>query len=172
MNQNKEPRLPSVGEFVRGVGTLTEVVVVPPPPQPPPRTLYAFESTNAQMRVLLHGKVLTEGPSRNDFYGKETSVETVIKEAKKYCTANKITAASDIEVIAVRIVETELRMLRRYVDAYTKANFYDETFLAFDDERPDCLPSEWRNPQPVETVVWSSKRADKEEPRGWAGGDG
>jgi hypothetical protein len=163
---NQTPRLPEPGEFVRGIGTLVRTVVVPPPPQPPPLTLWVFESVNAQMRVLLHGEQLTEGSTYTDFYGKETSVIAATTDAKKYAKRHHITAKSEIEVCVARIVETVARVPLRYPDQSSRANFYDRTFLAFEDgaDAQDGFPREWRGCQErVETVVWSSKGVAKKK---------
>src|SRR5262245_53853121 len=142
------PRLPLVGEFVRGQGTLFAVEVIPPPPQPPPTTDYIFETIHAHWELRLHGNVVKRGETHNDHYGLGTSVVSIIRAAKKYASDNEITPTSDLEVVAIQEVSYHRR---RVVPG---ENFYNREFAKFDHlERG----SEWNVPETVETIVWSSK---------------
>ena len=145
MNQ-QPPRLPKPGEFVRGVGTLREVMIIPPPPQPPPKTVYIFEYTTAESRLLLNGEVVRTFATYNDHNGKETSVQAAIEDAEKYVRRHNLNTDSDLEVIVVRMVHRSERALA----PRTAENFYDNTYVAL---QPSCV---WDEDE-TEEVVWSSK---------------
>lgn len=157
------PRLPEVGEFVRGVGTLAEVVTIPPPTQPPPTTVYVFEALNAQCRVLLNGKVFKTGSTYNDFYGLGSCVKEAIKDAKAFVRCEKIKKTGPIEVVVVKITSRAARL--RNVRPDYCVNFYDKTFVAFENSSDGHdLPSDYED---TEEVVWSSRneRVAKRKPK-------
>lgn len=151
MAEPENPRLPVIGEFVRGCGELVSVEVIPPPPAPPPETDYIFKeiSARAEVRLRKSGRVLDVLETHNDHYGKATSVESIIELAQKYARANEISAESDIEVVAIRI-ETHFR-----ARPLNKEGFYARDFFAF---RPLDRGSSWNVPPATEEVVWSSAR--------------
>jgi hypothetical protein len=145
-----EPRLPEVGEFVRGVGTLREVVIVPPPPQPPPTTVYVFEDVTAQMRILIGGEVVDTGATRDDFHGKDTCVNSAVEAAKDYIRQMRIGPKSDVEVVVVRTVS----LTSRERHWRNEPNFYDKTFVAFSNEASKAYTDRTED---VDEVVWSSR---------------
>ncbi len=151
----QSPRLPEPGEFVRGVGTLREIKTIPPPPQPPPKTVYVFEETTAEIQLRLGNKTIQALDTYNDFYGKETSVQAAIDDAREYMRRHRLSKVSDLEVVVVRMVSTAIREPNQL----QPENFYDKTFVGFT-HSPLC------HPEQVETeVVWSSKQKVKKVPK-------
>ena len=149
------PRLPEVGEFVRGEGTLIAVEVVPPPPQPPPKTDYIFEQITARTEFRLQGKTLREGETWTDFYGLGTSVNSAIESAKKLAAHFNLGPESNTEVAAVKIVSYYRARPNR------EEGFYAREFVGFERIKRGA---ESGVPEETETVVWSSAwPASKEE---------
>lgn len=148
----KEKRLPNIGEYVRGLGTLVSIVDRDPPPPPPPTKDYIFEEISARCEVRLNGKKLKELNTFNDYYGKETSVEIAISEAKEYAERNKIGPNSDVEVVAIKIVEQFKKV------PTDKTNFYSTEHLNFESLKSGAS---WGLPDPTEEVVWSSKNTNE-----------
>lgn len=142
------PREPKVGEYVRGVGTLIAVQEVPPPPPPKPETDYIFEEIGATTEIRLNGNMLTSGASYTDFYGKGTSVETAIEEARDYADRNGITADSDIEVVAIKKVEQARKR------STNKKCFYAKEFLNYEHISRGY---DHDLPEKSEEIIWSSK---------------
>ncbi len=149
----QSPRLPEPGEFVRGVGTLREIKTIPPPPQPPPKTVYVFEEMTAETQLRLRTYVIQAFSTFNDYYGKETSVQAAIGDAKKYARRHHLSQASEIEVVVVRRVSCATRE----IDHDHPANFYDDNFVAF-----QGAPEHHSE---TEEVVWSSKQKVKKVPK-------
>lgn len=150
MNEQINQRIPEVGEYVRGVGTLVKTEEVPPPPQPPPEVDYIFEEITAHCELRLNGKKISEFESLWDAYGKESSVQSAIEAAKEYAKKNGIGAKSDLEVVAVK----ECDFARKRPN--DKENFYDKNFKSFDSKERGAR---WDVPAKIITVVWSSKGA-------------
>ena len=142
------PRLPKVGEFVRGVGTL--VSVEEPQPTPPPPKRYIFETLSGRVEIRLGAEVLQTRSEWNDFYGKDSGLKSALEEAKKYAQENGISADSDIEVVVLLVVER-----RWFVVVPRRENFYNKEFCAFDSPGHSGMPDD---PEPKD--VWSSKRGD------------
>ena len=143
MAETTEGRIPEVGEYVRMFGTLVEVQDVTP--KPPPKELdYIFEDTTARVEVLANGHKIDDGPTLNNFSGKDTCVEAAIHEAKKQ--AKKF--GTGVEVRVVKITErVRMRPLNR-------ENLYDRKFAEFRYLEHGCR---WDLPDPIEEVVWTSK---------------
>lgn len=148
MSVKKAPRLPQVGEYVRHHGTLVAIEEVTPPPLPPPTGEYIFEEIVARWEVRLHGNWMRDGNYITDFYGKGTSVEEAVREAKSWAATQGITPQSDLEVVVIKTV-SHFRALPKQQE-----NFYDRTFLDFEPlsygSRRGVIPE-------VETIEWSSK---------------
>jgi len=145
----RKRRLPEIGEYVRGQGTLVAVqdIVLPPPPVDKD---YIFEEITAKVELLLGSEVLNEVCTLWDAYGKETSVKAAIAEAKRYASERKIGPGSDLEVVVIKRVEQVRKRPNR------EENFYDKTFSSFKSLEFGRLAN---LPDRVETVAWSSKEA-------------
>jgi hypothetical protein len=144
--ETQTPRLPKVGEFVRGHGVLVEIQDVTPKP-PPPEIDYIFESFSARIESRVNGKVLNTHGTLNDFYGRGTCVESAIADAKKIQARY---GASDVEYVVVKITS---RVRQRPQDR-REYNFYDKQFVDFESLKWGCRRD---LPDDVEEVVWSSK---------------
>lgn len=157
MNKKNQPRIPSIGDFVRNYGVLIDIVQVSELPKPPPQpvTDFIFEETEARTEMRLNGEVINEMNTYNDFYGRGTSVKSLTKEANEYCAEKGIAAKSDIELVVVKITR---RYRAKQVD---RENIYDDKFFDF-----EPLPFGTKRsamPDPVEEVVWSSKKNLRQE---------
>jgi hypothetical protein len=144
--ETQTPRLPKVGEFVRGHGVLVEIQDVTPKP-PPPEIDYIFESFSARIESRVNGKVLNTHGTLNDFYGRGTCVESAIADAKKIQATY---GASDVEYVVVKITS---RVRQRPQDR-REYNFYNKQFVDFEALKWGCHRD---LPDDVEEVVWSSK---------------
>jgi hypothetical protein len=140
-------RLPEVGEFVRGHGTLVRVEEIPPELQPPPKKVYIFEQNDARWEVRFGNEVLSHSSKHNEFYGQHTAVPFVIKEAKAYCKKNKIGPKHALEVVVIRIVDEEQKVPAR------DENCYDRQFIDF------AGAHQYASHKNIsETVVWTSRK--------------
>lgn len=149
MDPKLKQRLPEIGEYVRGQGTLIAVQHIIPPP-PPVDKDYIFEEITAEVKLRLGDEVLNEIASLWDAYGKGTSVESAIEDAKKYASERNIGPKSELEVMVIKIVE----QVRKRPEKFSTENFYDPTFISFVSLETG---SKWNLPDPVETIVWSSR---------------
>ena len=153
--EKEKPRLPEIGEFVRHHGTLVAVEATQPEPPPLPRKDYIFEVIEARCEIRHNGKAIQYLQALNDFYGLGTSVKVAIKEMKAHAIQEKIGLESDIEVVVIKVV-TQYRNWSK-----PEENFYDKTFFDF-----MMTNGSQRNlPDPVETIVWSSKSKKVDEPQ-------
>ena len=143
-----QPRLPKIGEFVRHHGKLVAIETIPPPPMPPPKKDYIFENVFARCEIRLNGETIRDLQTLNDFYGLETSVKKAIDGMKKYAQSRNIGPGSDVEVVVVKVVS---QIRTRPLDT---ENIYNRVFFDFRFLDHGC---EANLPDPVETVVWSSK---------------
>lgn len=143
-----QPRIPTVGEYVRQVGTLIEIQEIVPDPAPPPPVDYIFEETYARIKLMLGGETIKDIEELNEFYGKGTATREALKEAKEYCASRSITSKSELEVVVIEVI-TQYRARPTNIE-----NFYDKRFVDF-----ARLPFGTHRdlPDPIEKVVWSSK---------------
>lgn len=150
MSKVKSKRLPKVGEFIRMVGTLIAIEEIPPEPVSP-QVDYIFEEINARCELRFGGEVVQVISCLTDFCGRETSVETAIKDMERYAESRGLDADSELEAVVVRVA-TQCRKRPRGDE-----NFYDPTFSGFGTPVGATL----QVPRPVEEVVWSSKQGDR-----------
>jgi hypothetical protein len=158
--QTQPARKPIVGEFVRGIGTLVEIQEVPPPPPPPPRIDYVFETRCARTELRVKGRLIKELQTLNDHYGLGTGLETSIEEAKAKIADYGATPDSDIELVVIEVRERYRKRLGDNRDP----NFYDRSFVRLEDLAGGIWESRKDLPEPVETLVWTSKRPDQVAP--------
>lgn len=145
---NPKQRLPEIGEYVRGQGTLIAVQDIVPPPPPVDRD-YIFEEITAKVELRLGAEVLNEVCTLWDAYGLEDSVKSAIEEALQYVSKRKIGPKSDLEVVVIKRVERVRKRPQRSTE-----NFYDGSFYSFKSLETG---SKANLPDPVRTVVWSSR---------------
>lgn len=138
-----EPRLPEVGEYVRGKGRLVEVQDVTKPVVP--EFDYVFEQQEARIEWRVNGKQIKDGATFNDFYGEGTCVTHAIEQAKSIVHN---LGECDVEIVVVKVV-SQIRMRPN-----GRENFYAKEFRDFKYLESGCA---WNLPEPVEEVVWSSK---------------
>jgi len=154
MNESKQ-RLPEIGEYVRGQGTLVAVQDIVPPP-PAVNKDYIFEEITTRVELRLGDELLQTICHLWDFYGLEISVKEAIEEAKEYAAERKIGPGSDLEVVVIKIVE----QVRKRPDR--EENFYDKTFSSFKSLE---VGSKANLSDPIESIVWSSKEGGEDEGR-------
>ena len=144
-------RIPTVGEYVRGLGRLIRIDKVPlPNPPPPPDSEYVFEEITAckQLRLCATGEVLKEWDQYWDFEGLEDSVKTAVEEAKAFAAKRGLGPNSELEVVAVKKAE----LIRKR--ATSSENNYDKEVARFEALEWGCKRD---LPNPVLTIAWSSK---------------
>lgn len=148
------PRLPQIGEYVRGHGTLVSIEIVPPPPQPPPREDYIFQEITARAEVRFGREVLKSLGTYNDHYGLETSIRAARETAEGYAKVHGIPPDGQLEVVVVRVA-SHFRARPENKEA-----FYDRKFFAF-----EPLRTRYDSGVPPETeeVVWSSAWPQEEK---------
>lgn len=140
-------KLPEIGEFVRNIGKLVKIEdIILPPPQP--ERDYIFEDIEAICEIFYKGELIKRLCTYNDFYGFGTSVETAIKEMKAYAFERQITKSSELEVRVTQVV-SQTRMKPN-----GRENFYMKGQGDFE-YKP--FGSKLNLPEPVATMVWSSK---------------
>jgi hypothetical protein len=143
-----EPRAVKTGEFVLRVGRLVSIEDVTPPVT---QVLdYIFETVSAKAELRLRGKTIDTLPSYCNWTESEEGVAETIKGAKEYVAENQIGPGSDIEVVVLRVAEQYRMRPLPNPQGYT----LHEPFRTLD------YGSRWRLPQPVETIVWSSRRPE------------
>jgi hypothetical protein len=143
-------RLPEIGEYVRGDGTLVAVQEIVPPP-PPVNWDYIFEEITARVELRLGTEVLNKVCTLWDAYGLGASVTAATEDAKKYASKRKIGPSSELEVVVIKIIER----VRKRPEKDSK-NFYNPILQSFE---PLQYGSKAELPDPVETVAWSSREA-------------
>ena len=144
------PRFPEPGEYVRGNGTLIEVVDRVPPP-PPPAKDYVFETVEARCELRLNDDVLSVHQTLWEFGGKGAAVSEAIKDMTKFMEDNGVGPDSDLEVVVVKVTE-QIRM--RPTLNCNDYNRYDRQFRSMDSFMAGCYEG---LPPATEEVVWSSK---------------
>lgn len=150
MSSEKFARLPKVGEYVKRVGKL--IAIEDPPPLPPPPKEYVFEERTARCELRRNGKCIDKIQTLNDFYGIGTGEKEAIEDMRTYVIEEKIGPDSELEVVVIRVLE-QVRM--RPVSSRT--NCYDGEFCGFEHL---SYGSKRDLPEPVETIVWTSRQPD------------
>ena len=145
-------KIPKIGEYLRGHGKLVSVDTVQPPP-PKPHDEYIFEAIDAKCEVRLNGNTFKNLYTLWDFYGLETSITSAIEEMIAYCKNNNITGQSELEVVVVKVKSQHRKILSDEESFYAKG-FAD--FIIAD------IPN-LNLPEPIEEIVWSSKRDLKDK---------
>ena len=118
------------------------------PSPPPPDKDYIFERVEANCELRFKGEVLKEMAGFNDFYGEGSAVKTAIEEMKAYAKKRGIDSDSELEVVVVKVTS---QFRAKPTDG---ENFYAKEFFNF---RSLDIYTHRGLPEPVETVVWSSK---------------
>ena len=143
MDEKKKPRLPEVGEYVRGTGRLVSVEDVTPSP-PAKVEDWIFESVEAQVVVQsLTEKVIDEKGTYNEFYGEGTAVTTAIEEARKLAEH----FGDGVVLVVVK------RTSRHRARPTREENFYAREFMDFKHLDHGCCRG---IPEPTEEIVWRS----------------
>ena len=142
----KELKMPAIGEYERHVGKLLAVETIPPPP---PEKEYIFEEISAKCQLLFKGYLIKTLFENNDFYGLETSIKSAIEEAKTYMQQFGITKDSELEIVVIKVVE---QCRKRPTNT---ENFYADGYRDFRAPEWGCKRD---LPEPIETIVWSSKK--------------
>lgn len=142
-----EKKTPSVGQYVRGIGTLVDVLDVTPVP-PPKQLEYVFEEVTARMEIWIGGWKVKDHGTLWDAFGYESSVKGAINEAQAFAVARGWNKDSQAEIRVVRIAE------RRRKTKVNSDNYYQKEFENFESKSIGCC---WEMPKPEEKVVWSSR---------------
>ena len=144
-------KIPNIGEFVRGSGKLLAVETILPIP-PEPHKEYIFEEITARIELRLGHEVVKVLESLNDFYGLETSIKSAIEEAKEYADNRNLSNNSELAVIVIKQISQYRATLSN------DENYYASKYASFKSLGSTNLP------QPIETIVWSSKTNTIEQP--------
>ncbi len=151
----KNLRYPEVGQFIKHIGKLIKVDVINPPP-PPSYEEFIFEEISAKIEVKRFGKLIEGLGEYSDWYGLEDSVKSAIEEAKEYCVENQIGKDSELEVVVTRVA-TYVRKSPTNKAEFWSREGYDDNKGWMDFKPCDNYRYCRDVPEPIETVVWSSK---------------
>ena len=136
-------RLPDVGQYVRDYGTLVQIEDVTP------KEIvldYIFESMEARLEGRINGKLVKTYSTLSDHYGKNTCVQSAIKEAK---TQQAWLGDSNLEFVVVKVT----RRFRMRPSMDNRVNFYDAKFRAMKQLDFGCCRD---LPDDIKEDVWSS----------------
>lgn len=143
-------KIPEIGTYLRGTGTLRAIEEIPPQPVPPTHD-YIFEEITAYVELRLNGKMVSKGGTYWDAYGLGSSVDSAKEEAVKWLKDYAITTASEMEVVVVKVAS-----LQRKHQTHER-NHYEEEYAEF---RSRAVGGQWKLPDDKKEVVWSSKTGD------------
>jgi hypothetical protein len=149
--EKSSPRLPEVGEYVRGQGVLVEVITTQPP-IPAPMVEYVFEARSARKELRFNGMVLKEIETLWDWCGLGSGEKQAIEDLIGYCKEHGITKYSDVEAFVVREIDHVTKM------PDNKPNYYASDFVNFED-----VSRYSKVVKHEEIDVWSSKRGNIHE---------
>jgi hypothetical protein len=135
----KQLKIPEIGETLRHVGKLLRIETIPIEPQ----IDYIFEDDEYRMELRRCGVVLKTFGSFADGY-----MQSAIVEMVKYAESENIGKDSEVELVVVKVA-TQYRMMPTYQE-----NFYADGYTDF---RTLEHGSRRDLPDPVESVIWSSK---------------
>jgi hypothetical protein len=143
---NDKLKIPTIGEYVRNIGTLVKIETVQPP-IPAPYKEYIFEDIEAKCELRLGEEVLNEIETLCDFYGLGTGLQTAIDEMKDYAKRRGLNKNSEVEVVVIKVIS---QYRKKIIDT---PNYSAKEYVNFD--------YVYRNtrdlPEPIKQVVWSSK---------------
>lgn len=142
------PRLPAIGEYVRGIGKLLAMEELAPKPPPPPEHDYIFEEITAHVELRLNGEQVQTFSAFWDYVGRESSVVDATEQAKEFAARHHLGPSSDLDVVVIRTA-AQIRKQPR-----NNPNNYDKRFADFNPLEIGCCRD---LPDPTETIVWSSK---------------
>lgn len=150
-DKNKIPRLPEIGEFVRGVGTLIEFHQPERPPTPPKDWIFEVLHGRAE---LWHGdEKIDDLFTYWDHKGLGSSFKSAIEDAKEYAVNKDIGPDSPLEVKVFK--EIHRRRINPIIkDPAFNYNFYDRAFFPFEECGSDISE--------VDELVWSSRKPETE----------
>lgn len=106
MNDDKQPetRLPKIGEFVKGLGTVVEIRDVTPPPPPPPKAEhYVFSAAVYYCELRANGKCIVN-------YATHPDKEFIKKAARRH--AEEV-GPSDMVFVVVQSTRHEIKAAGR-----------------------------------------------------------
>jgi hypothetical protein len=146
MTNEKQQRIPKIGEYVRLRGELIEVIEEPPPPPPPPTKFYVFEDTEARVESRVNGHVVQTFSTFNNWYGRDTCIQSAIDSAKE---EQARLGTSDMEFVVVKITRRG-----RLIHIANSTYLYDSQFVRFE------YPDRGHDGSETEEDVWSSKEPD------------
>jgi hypothetical protein len=137
---SNELKIPQVGEYLRDVGKLIKVEeIVPTQPQKD----YIFEDIEYKCDLYLDDELLKSLTTYGNFR------QHAIDDMSKYCADRKINKNDRLEM---RITEVKTQVRRQFT---SKESFYNEGYPEFVRKDIGCYLN---LPEPVETIVWSSKK--------------
>ena len=143
MTDNKTPRLPVVGEYVRKFGRVVDIVDLTPPP-PNKVVNWIFEYVEADVVVQSKsGVVLVNHSSFCDYYGEGTAVKEAIESAK-CCVVHY---GEGVVVVVIKTTK------QRQMIPTNEKSFCNSDFFEFGAVNAWCRVD---LPDPVEEVVWRS----------------
>ena len=144
-----------IGEYINGVGMLIKVEYIPPE-LPLPQYHYIFQEAEARCELrLMNGQVLNILGIFNDVNGFGSCVVRAIREMKDYITRKGISANSDIEIRVIKVVSH----YRAILEPTVEKNRYIHGPQGYEHFERLRIGSSRDMPDPVETIVWSSKNS-------------
>jgi len=117
----EEPRIPEVGDYVKGHGKLISLHDVTPPVQK--ITAYLFESHDATVVLRVNGIDVKHFVTLHSLWGIESCLENAVEEAESYA---KKYYGEGIEIVVLHNISHVLGEIDRF-----KQNYHDRRFHGF-----------------------------------------
>lgn len=146
MSEKEIPRMPEVGEYVRGIGRLVSVDDITP--EVKQMTGYMFEELSATVEMWMNGNKLKECVTFNDIYGFETCLKAALEEVEDL----KKQFGDGMEFKIIKHTDYGCMM-----PWHEGSNFYDSGFRQFknvEDFRTHY--NHLKTPQSKQEEYWSS----------------
>lgn len=148
-NKDGTPRMPEVGEYVRGLGRLVSLEDVTP--EIKPMTGYIFEDLSATVEMWMNGKKLKECVTFNDIYGFESCIKAALEEVSDL----KEQYGDGMEFKIIKHTDYGCMM-----PWHEGSNFYDSDFKQFKEMgafHNGSIYNRLKVPQSKHEEHWSSK---------------
>lgn len=145
----KQLKIPEVGEYLRGTGTLIKIEKIQRSPESFVEYEYIFERITATGEMRRKGKTIQTFSTFWDHYGLNTSVEQCIDDMKHFAEDEDINKNSEVELVVIKTTTH-----RRFVPV-PRYNFYSPQHISF-----DTIVIGYRANLPPEKseIVWSSRK--------------
>lgn len=148
MSETEIPKIPDVGDYVRGLGKLVAVEDVTP--QVKPMTGYVFEILSATVEMWANGNKLKECVTFNDLGGEESCLKSAVEEAESLIEHY----GNGVEFRVMKNTDYDCK-----APWHEGSNFYDSKFRQFRDMAAfhhGNIYNHMKVPQSKSELYWTS----------------